>query len=112
MDLKNYQSLVDEAKQSDNEELWVAECGYPADCPYEQDDLVDILMIIFEVAHNDVKSLVARVGQMTTFSELFRIPYRTVQDWRAKRFRIQEHVIRMIGYILITGVENKVKEDE
>lgn len=107
MDFKYYQALVDEAKKRDNKELWVAKNGYPADCSYAPDELVDILTIVFEVAHNDVKSLVAHIGQMTTFSELFRVPYRTVQDWRAKRFKIQEHTIRMIGYILITNIENK-----
>ena len=70
---------------------------------------MDELSVIYGVAHSDVKSLVARIGHMTVFSELFRVPYRTVQDWRAGRSKMQEYTIRMIGYILITFAENNQK---
>ena len=103
IDFQHYQSLVDKAQEIDSKGKWVAKYGYPDDCQYEFDEL----NIIYEVAHGDVKSLVARIGQMTAFSDIFRFPYRTVQDWRAGRYKIQNYTIRMLGYILIVETNNK-----
>lgn len=106
MDFNYYQTLVDDAKTKDDKELWVTEYGYPADCPYEPEQLVEVLRIIFEVAHNDIKSLIGRFDKMSKFSCDFRIPYRSVQNWSAKISSPIEHETRLIGYIMIVKKES------
>ena len=104
MDFKYYQSLVDDAKESDNKELWVAEYGYPADCPYEPEQLLEVLGIIYDVAHMDIKPLVARANGLTRFAEAFRVPYKTAKKWQYGERTLPEHELRLIGYALISDI--------
>lgn len=101
MNFKYYQSLVDDAKTQANKELWIAEYGYPADCHYSPEQLLDVLDIIFDTAHNDINSLIARVGKMTDFARLYKIPYRTAQDWRSGNSKPSQCLINLIGYSLV-----------
>lgn len=111
MDFKYYQSLVDDAQGSDNKELWVAEYGYPADCPYEPEQLLEVLSIIYDVAHMDIKPLVTRANGLTRFAEEFRIPYKTAKKWQYGERMLPEHELRLIGYVLVADAENKAKEE-
>ena len=104
MDFNYYQSLVDDAQESNNKDLWVAEYGYPADCPYEPDELIEILSIIYDVAHMDIKPLVARANGLTRFAETFRVPYPTAKKWQYGERMLPEHELRLIGYALISNI--------
>lgn len=105
MNFKYYQSLVDDASEQTNKELWIAECGYPFDCPYSANNWIEILSIIYDVAHCDIKELVKRVGKMTAFSDTYRIPYKTLQNWCGKTREPQTYLIRLIGYTLVQNIE-------
>lgn len=110
MNFKYYQSLVDDAKAQTDKELWIAEYGYPSDCPYTPEQLLNILGIIFDTAHNDINSLIARVGKMTDFAKLYKIPYRTVQDWKCGNSEPSQYLISLIGYTLVqTRQENHIR---
>lgn len=101
MNFKYYQSLVDDAKMQVDKELWIAEYGYPADCPYSAEQLLDVLGIIFDTAHDDINSLILRVGKMTDFARLYKIPYRTLQYWRSGDSKPSQYLISLIGYTLV-----------
>ena len=109
MNFKYYQSLVDDAKTQAKKELWEAEYGYPEGCPYNPRQLLDILDIIFDTAHNDINNLIARVGKVTDFARLYKRPYRTVQDWRSGNSKPSQCLINLIGYSL---VQNQIKENQ
>lgn len=104
MDFKYYQSLVNDAKDSDNKDLWVAEYGYPADCPYGPEQLTEVLGVIYDVAHVNIKPLVARAGGLTKFANAFRIPYPTAKKWQYGERTLPEHELRLIGYVLISEI--------
>ena len=107
MDFKYYQALVDDAKEQENKDFWVAEYGYPADCLYEPDKLIEVLGIIYDVAHMEIKPLVSRAGGLTKFSVAFRVPYKTAKKWQYGERMLPEHELRLIGYALISDIENK-----
>ncbi len=112
MKLSVYQSLVDDAKTTDNKDYWITSYGYPADCPYEPDQLLDILGIIYEVAHDDIKSIVNRVGTRANFSRLYNVPYRTVQNWCNNINSITDYTLRLVGYTLVVDLEQNQSEDD
>lgn len=105
MDLEYYQALVDDAKSIDGRGYWIGSYGYPPECPYDADKLVKILGIIYDVAHNNVKSIVKHYKTMRTFSNLYRISYITVQQWCNEKRNINDYTLRLIGYTLISQIE-------
>lgn len=106
MDYNHYMSLVKEAEKYTNNQLWIADYGYPADCPYNADQLIDVLNIIFEAAHREINKLVKRVGKMTVFAAKYDVPYRTVQHWCAGT-KLPTHEIKLIGYTLVNDINEE-----
>ena len=104
MNFEYYQALVDDAKKVDNKDYWTASYGYPADCPYTLRQLLDVLDIIYDVAHGDLTSIIKRIGTGRAFSRLYDIPYRTVQNWCNNINQINSYILRLIGYTLIAQI--------
>lgn len=112
MELRYYQSLVDDAKTANNKDYWIANYGHPADCPYEPNQLLDILEIIYDVAHDDIKSIVQGIGTKQDFSRLYDIPYRTVQNWCNSINSITNYTLRLIGYTLVVDLGKNQSEGD
>lgn len=107
MNFAHYQALVDDAKEIDDKNYWIHSYGYPADCPYTPWQLLEILDIIYDVAHDDITSIIKRIGTGAAFSRLYGIPYRTVQNWRNNVSQINDYILRLIGYTLIVQLESE-----
>lgn len=107
MEIKQYQALVDEAKEVNNKDLWVAEYGHPADCPYGPEQFMEVLGVIYDVAHMNIKPLVALAGGLTKFAAAFRVPYPTAKKWQYGERILPEHELRLIGYALVSNYDNR-----
>lgn len=105
MNFAYYQALVDDAKKIDDKNYWIHSYGYPADCPYTPRQLLEILEIIYDVAHDDLTSIIKRIGTGAAFGRLYGIPYRTVQNWRNNVTQINDYTLRLIAYPLIVQIE-------
>ena len=103
-----YQMMVDEAKTASSKSDWIAEYGYPEDCSYKPEQLAEILGIIYDVAHGDIKSIVKKFKTMRAFCEFFNVPYATVQQWcsSAKSRTINRFTLRLIGYAVAMRIGN------
>lgn len=57
--------------------------------------------VIFDAAHLDIKSLIARSGSIAKFSRHFLVPYRTAQDWSAGKMSPPVATVYLIGYAML-----------
>ncbi len=96
MDIKTYQEQVKKAEAYQNANKWKQDNNAR---PAKENE------IIFAAAHNDMKALINQVGKITEFAKKFEIPYRTVQDWANEKRKAPDYIIKMVGYILISNME-------
>lgn len=102
---KTYMALLSEAKKYNDMREWVAAYGYPADCPYEPNELITVLQIIFQAAHEDIKSLQKYDKNLSCFSRRFDINYSSAVRWSKDLIKPQSAaLVYLIGYALIGDV--------
>lgn len=105
---KNYNTLLDGAKEATDLETYIAEWGTSSIlCPNpdaqgpETKEVVDTLTMIWTVAHITIQDLVSAAGgKITHLAARFGIPYRTVQGWVAGERQCPGYVLRMMAEIL------------
>lgn len=97
-------TLVDDAKKTENKAIWIAEYGYPADCPYSGENLLKILGVIFDAAHGDIKNIVKNNGDAMAVSQKIVVPYRTVQNWVFAKTTPNEGIINLVAYALVGDI--------
>lgn len=99
-----YTSLIADAKKANNKMKWIAEYGYPADCPYSGDNLLKILSTIYETAHQNITALIEEQGGIANTSAKIGISHRTVQNWKSGLRKPSTSIITLIGYALIGDI--------
>ena len=63
-----------------------------------------ILNRIYDLAHMGIKELREDMGiTVKAFSQLFEIPYRTIQGWEYENHRTPEYTLHLIAYALFMG---------
>ena len=113
MNYNTYAQLLKEAKNYKDLRTWVAAYGYPADCPYAPSELLEMLQIIYEASHEDIKALVSHSRSMAAFSRRFCVPYSTVDKWCDNLFSPHVAMIYLIGFALINDIptEQEIKNE-
>ncbi len=113
-----YLDRVDDAKQNETVEDFLADYVYPA--PYDAETLVIWARIIFAVSRNNWRELVVVAGEMSdgfktaaTFARHFGIPCKSFQHWFYERREPPVYIIQLVGYALISElpVEDEDIED-
>lgn len=109
MKYQEYIAYVDEAKGYSSARDFLAEYGFPADCPYTAEGVIKFCDIIFAVSRQDLKSL-AEIGAKSrdAFARAHRIPQRTYRNWAQNVTKAPVYVAELIGYSML---EDLPKED-
>lgn len=102
---KEFKHLFMDAMEADDWETYFAECCTniafesfvgtdEAYCDY----VTDVLRNIWEASHLNIQKIVDRSGlSIASFAERFVIPYRTLQDWYAKRYTPPKYIVLMLA---------------
>lgn len=103
-----YKYYINQAKKAKSKEEWHYCFAVPPveDCTQEKQCFIG--NIIYYVASNDISAIINEVGGSAKLSKLLDISYRTLQDWKGKKRKPTETMIRLIGYALI-NTETKDK---
>lgn len=98
--------LFNEAKESDNQELFVAERGYQDWMEnYEMEEVIKILDIIFKIAHMDLRQMRELTGWSRTYmSQMYMIPLRTLEHWEGGDASPSDYVIGLISYAIFNNL--------
>ena len=100
---------VDDAKQCKSAEEFIAEYGYPQNCPYDADNLVLWCKLVYCAAHNDWRELLwlmaheqFALGTATAMSKYIEIPRRTIQAWVSGSRVPPAYMIQLVVFAIIS----------
>lgn len=108
MNYEYYKTLIGEyINLGRSEERLLGELGYPEEIKLDTDNFIKAVAVIAAVADANMKRLVELSEMsMTAFARMFRLPYRSLQNWCADVRTPPEYVPMLIGYILIMQLED------
>lgn len=112
-----YYSLLGEAKNCGSAENFRAEYGYPPECPYSTEGLTRMCSIIYTVAQEDWKGVIALSGtKMAAFARKYGVPYTSLQKWvtdnEALGRTAPAYVLQLIGYAMIAEIPTEAEETD
>lgn len=102
--------LYDESKEYDDIDMFVAERGWQEWMDgMDTDTIYYILESIHYMAHSPFKDVREKYGYTRPqISRLYKIPYRTIQDWELDKRKAPEYIETLIYYsILIERMNEK-----
>lgn len=107
MDFELFSELYNQALQYEDCDMYITERGWQ-DWMNSYSDGNDVTVIfiilssIFDIAHMDIRKMRAALGlTFKTFSELYSVPSRTVQDWEYGKNKTPEYVKKFVGYTIL-----------
>lgn len=87
MTYKVFNSLIRDALEAENEEMFVAERGWQEwmdECEDDTDAIVSDMQNIWDLAHLTIKEMRQRTGwTQAKFAERFGIPLKTLESWES-----------------------------
>lgn len=110
MNFSYFMNFIKGAMESESEEMFVGEVGFPPDIPFDSDNYLKAIHIIYVAANGKFKELVEG-RNLARFSRDFNIPYRTLQRWCAEERESPIYVKHLIAFALISELEGKDNGD-
>lgn len=103
---ENFMAYVEDTKESESPEAFLADYGCPADCPYGADNLKTFCAAIWAAAHTDVELLaeIGTKGNRSALSRKYNIPRRTLQNWALEDRKANSYVVELIAYAMIAEI--------
>lgn len=104
IDFKTFARIYAEAKQYEDEEMYVMERGWQdwMNNLANAEEIVDMLKEIFDIANHGIDAVLSRYKSLKQVSVLYGIPYSTVQKWHSGAIVPPEYTVMMLAYITIT----------
>ena len=117
MNYEEYYTCLGEAKGCHSPEDFLAEYGYPVDCPYSPDGLIRMCEIVYAVSQEDWNRVIELSGgNMAAFSRKYGIPYTTLQHWTIDKGDTKRsapvYVMQLIGYAMIAEIPTGSEETD
>lgn len=114
LNYERYLGYVDFAKSAKSWEDFMSEYGYPADCPYDAEGLIQMCQIVFAVSRQDCKELV-KLSQMSgaALARKYNIPCKTLDNWLSpgtQKRTAPKYVTELIGYAMIAEIPQEGEE--
>lgn len=113
MKFELFSELYDQALWYDDCDMYIAERGWQEWMDTYVDGnnisiLTTILTRIYEIAHMDIKKMRDELGMtFKSFSEVYSISSRTIQDWEYGKNKTPEYARKLIGYTILMGEISK-----
>lgn len=105
MKYTEYLNLIRNATVTENENMFIAEYGYPAECPYSPDKLLEVLHIIYITATGSVEDIINKSGlSLSEFARKFQIPRRSLECWKYKQRTPPDYVKLFIGFAILSEI--------
>lgn len=105
MKYTEYLNLIRNAIEAENENMFIAEYGYPADCPYSPDELLKVLHIIYSTANGSVEDIINKSGvNLSEFARKFQISRRSLEGWKYKQRNPPDYVKMFLGFVLVSEI--------
>lgn len=98
-----YLAYVEEAKNYKTYREFLAEIGYPFNCPYTAEGLVKFCKIIFAVSQMDYNALsdLSVANNRNAFARSRNLPIPTYKDWAGQKCKSPEYVVELLGYSML-----------
>lgn len=82
MNYETFEKLYKAAKESDNVNKYIRECGWDDwQKGINADDVSAILREIYYMAHDDINYIIGLIGRPVDFAREYGIPINTVRRW-------------------------------
>ena len=112
---EHYYDLLGEAKICGSAEDFRGEYGYPANCHFSSEGLIRMCDIIFAVAQENWKGVIALSGtKMAAFARKYGVPYTSLQKWVTDNETLSRtapaYVLQLIGYAMIAEIPTEAEE--
>ena len=108
MNYKEYLAYVNEAKRYESTEAFRMEYGFPFNCEFTAEGLVQAFEIIYAVSKSDFPKIVELSGgNLSAMCRGLNIPLRTAQNWALGNREASPYIIEMIGFALISQCEKE-----
>lgn len=112
MKYRIFSELYQEAKESQNLELYIAERGYEEWMEQylngsNAENVVKILTDIYNMSNQSLTEIREGVGlSRAEFSRMYKIPVRTIENWEYDISKLNEYINMFLIYTLLEEHEN------
>lgn len=114
MTYKIFRELYEQAREYDNINLYIMERGWQdwMNDLSGADVISDVLKKIYSLANSDNKwkAISEEFRNFKEISDIFGIPYKTMQNWNSGHVRPSEYLLLLIAYAVINDICEKKEE--
>lgn len=99
--------LLADTEEFDTLDAYISECGGSVNA--DVDTAAELLTIIWELGHDGLSMdsiLKTNHATMRDLSREYKIPYRTLQNWKAAARIPSEWLLPMIAYVILSNERN------
>lgn len=104
MTYRKFLNRIQNAKEAENEEIFIGEEGYPADEPLNAEDYIKAMHLIYAASNGNFKELLSG-RKIAPIARAYGIPYKSMQKWVSGERTPPEYLIRLVAFAIINDLE-------
>lgn len=106
INFETFARLYAEAKQYEDEEMYVMERGWQDWMNnLAVDEITNVLKEIYDISNRGIDAVLSRYRSLKQVSELYSIPYSTVQKWHSGAIVPPEYTVMLITYVTMQNAQ-------